>query len=283
MAMVVQSRESETDLETGNLSDVFDYVSEEQLPDVHWLKRLRLKHPRRDLRCLPVSTRRLKRCCDLVIASLLLILLAPVMLVVAVLVRLTSSGPIIFCQTRVGLNLRRPGSDRRQQRGGVPEGQIERRQPGRDRRREFLYGRHFVLYKFRTMRNDAEKDGARFAVEGDARVTSIGGVLRKTRLDELPQLWTVLGGVMSLGGARAVRPEVIEVLSDEIPNYLNRLGLKPGLTGVAQVVNGYDNDLEGFRRKVAFDLLYLQNCCVWNDFMILLRTIGVVLTGRGAI
>ncbi|QDU37244.1 UDP-N-acetylgalactosamine-undecaprenyl-phosphate N-acetylgalactosaminephosphotransferase [Maioricimonas rarisocia] len=283
MATVMQPRESETDLETRNLSDVFDFACEEQLPDVSWLRRLNLERPRQDLRCLPMSTRRLKRIGDLIIASLLLILLAPVMLVVAVLVRLTSPGPIIFRQTRVGLNLRRPGSDRRQQRNGVPEGQTERRQPGRDRRREFLYGRHFVLYKFRTMRNDAEKDGARFAVEGDARVTIIGGVLRKTRLDELPQLWNVLRGDMTLVGPRPERPEFIEELSDEIPNYLNRLGLKPGLTGVAQVVNGYDNDLAGFRRKVAFDLLYLQNCCLWNDFMILLRTIGVVLTGRGAI
>lgn len=283
MATVMQPPRSRVDLAPRNLSDVYDYASDEHLPDVPWLRRLNLNRPRRDIRCLPLSTRRMKRVVDVVLSSLLLVLLSPVMLVVALLVRLTSPGPIIFRQTRVGLNLRRPGSDRRQRRRGLPHGQVERRQPGRDRRRECLYGRHFVLYKFRTMRTDAEKDGARFAVEGDARVTSIGNVLRKTRLDELPQLWNVLRGDMSLVGPRPERPEFIEELSDEIPNYLNRLGLKPGLSGVAQVVNGYDNDLAGFRRKVAFDLLYLQNCCLWNDFMILLRTIGVVLTGRGAI
>ena len=131
------------------------------------------------------------------------------------------------------------------------------------------------------MREDAEKDGARFAVAGDSRVTPIGGFLRKTRLDELPQLWNVLRGEMSLVGPRPERPEFIEDLSRQIPGYLQRLGLKPGLTGVAQVVNGYDNNLESFRRKVAFDLLYLQNCCLTNDLKILARTVGVVLTGQG--
>jgi lipopolysaccharide/colanic/teichoic acid biosynthesis glycosyltransferase len=133
------------------------------------------------------------------------------------------------------------------------------------------------------MRVDAEKNGAQFAQKNDRRVTSIGGFLRKTRLDELPQLWNVLRGEMSLVGPRPERPEFIEKLSSEIPDYLARLGLQPGLTGVAQVVNGYDNDIEGFRRKVAYDLLYLQNCCVRNDFQILLRTVRVVLTGSGAL
>ena len=88
--------------------------------------------------------------------------------------------------------------------------------------------------------------------------------MRKSRLDELPQLWNVIRGDMSLVGPRPERPEFIENLSDEIPDYLQRLGLKPGLTGVAQIVNGYDNNLESFRRKVAFDLMYLRNCCLWN-------------------
>src|SRR5690606_20869362 len=97
------------------------------------------------------------------------------------------------------------------------------------------YGRPFTLYKFRTMRTDAEKNGARFAVKGDPRVTPIGRFLRKTRLDELPQLWNVLRGEMSLVGPRPERPEFIEKLSEEIPDYLQRLGLRPGLTGVAQI------------------------------------------------
>ena len=152
-----------------------------------------------------------------------------------------------------------------------------------DRRQEFAYGKPFVLYKFRTMRVDAESQGARLAVPGDPRVTPVGRFLRLTRLDELPQLWNVLRGDMSLVGPRPERPEFIETLSQHIPGYLQRLGLKPGLTGLAQILNGYDNNLAGFRRKVALDLLYLQNCCLWNDLKILWRTIGVVLTGKGAL
>lgn len=221
-----------------------------------------------------------KRVTDCCISAIALVLLFPVMLIVAVLVKLTSPGAAIFYQTRVGLNLR-DYDDRRVNPGSPPEETGERRTSKTDRRGSFTYGRHFTLYKFRTMRNDAEKDGAKFAVEGDSRVTPIGGFLRKTRLDELPQLWNVLRGEMSLVGPRPERPEFIEELSDHIPNYLQRLGLKPGLTGVAQVVNGYDNDIESFRRKVAFDLLYLQNCCLKNDLKILFRTIGVVVYRKG--
>ena len=133
------------------------------------------------------------------------------------------------------------------------------------------------------MRTGAEKHGAQFATNGDPRVTSIGRFLRKTRLDELPQLYNVLKCEMTLVGPRPERQEFMEELSDEIPNYLERLGLKPGLTGPTQVMNGYDNNIESFRRKVALDLLYLQNCCLWNDIKILFRTIRVVLTGSGAL
>ncbi|MEJ7592313.1 MAG: sugar transferase, partial [Planctomycetaceae bacterium] len=138
-------------------------------------------------------------------------------------------------------------------------------------------------YKFRTMRDDAEQNGAQFALEGDPRITRIGRLLRRTRIDELPQLWNILKGEMSLIGPRPERPEFMEQLQEQIPNFIDRLGLKPGLTGIAQVVNGYDNELEGFRRKVSYDLLYLQNCCLWNDIKILFRTIRVVITGEGAL
>jgi lipopolysaccharide/colanic/teichoic acid biosynthesis glycosyltransferase len=160
---------------------------------------------------------------------------------------------------------------------------LDRREKSNDRRQSTAYGKPFLLYKFRTMHVDAEKHGAQFATRGDPRVTSIGRFLRKSRLDELPQLWNVLKGEMSLVGPRPERPEFIKQLSDEIPGYLLRLGIKPGLTGLAQIINGYDNDLAGFRRKVALDLLYLQNCCLKNDLKILFRTIGVVLTGKGAL
>ena len=248
-----------------------------------WLTPQNSEYPRYDVRCVPLMTRLFKRTLDIVVSVTMLILLAPVMAIVAVLVKLTSPGPALFKQTRVGLNLRRPGPDRRQRHEGPPAGIDERRQEGSDRRTEFAYGRHFTLYKFRTMRNDAEKNGAQFAVKGDPRVTPIGRFLRKTRLDELPQLINVLRGEMSLVGPRPERPEFIRELSEEIPDYLDRLGLKPGLTGVAQILNGYDNELESFRRKVAFDLHYLQNCTAWNDFKILVRTIAVVITGSGAL
>ena len=107
--------------------------------------------------------------------------------------------------------------------------------------------------------------------------------MRRTRLDELPQLWNVLRGDMSLVGPRPERPEFIEELTAEVPNYLDRLQLKPGVTGVAQIVNGYDNNIDSFKRKVAYDLLYLRNFCLWDDLKILTRTIFVVLTGKGAL
>ena len=133
------------------------------------------------------------------------------------------------------------------------------------------------------MRNDAEQNGAQFTQEGDPRITPVGRLLRRTRVDELPQLWNILKGDMSLIGPRPERPEFMLILQEQIPSFIDRLGLKPGLTGIAQVVNGYENETEGFRRKVSYDLLYLQNCCVWNDIKILFRTIRVVITGEGAL
>ena len=204
------------------------------------------------------------------------------MLLVAIMVKLTSPGPMIFSQVRTGLNLRTGKKKDRRQKSQLPDGMADRR-TNHDRRRESAFGKPFVLYKFRTMRTDAEKNGAQFACTNDPRITPIGKFLRKTRLDELPQLWNVLRGEMTLVGPRPERPEFIEELSNEIPDYLYRLGLKPGLTGPAQVINGYDNNIDSFRRKVALDLLYLQNCCSWNDVKILFRTIGVVFTGKGAL
>ncbi len=263
--------------------DLFDQFSPcEELLDTAWLTRLDLDSPRRDVRCLSRSERFRKRAMDVVGASILLVVTAPVMLLFAALVRLTSPGPVIYRQERVGLNLRTGKKrDRRGEDTGPPEGQADRRSAA-DRRASSNFGRPFVLYKFRSMRNDAERGGAKLADKDDPRVTQVGRWMRVTRIDELPQLINVLKGDMSLVGPRPERPVFIEQLSSQIPDYLQRLGLKPGLTGVAQVLNGYDNDLESFRRKVAYDLLYLQNCCLRNDLKILLRTVVVVLTGHGA-
>jgi lipopolysaccharide/colanic/teichoic acid biosynthesis glycosyltransferase len=265
-----------------NLSDVAGCFETLQEIPVEWLSQLNLGQPRRGLECLDENTRVSKRFLDVVAATTLLVLLAPAMFFVALLVRLTSPGPVIFRQLRVGLNQQRPRSERCRSDAASLSVRGEPRRSCRDRRQVANYGRPFVLYKFRTMRVDAEKHGVRFAVQGDVRVTPIGRFLRLSRLDELPQLWNVLRGEMSLVGPRPERPEFIAELTRQVPGYLDRLGLKPGLTGLAQVVNGYDNNIERFRRKVALDLLYLQNCCVWNDLKIMLRTVAVVLTGKGA-
>ncbi len=270
----------------GELTDlVEEYAVSQDLPPADWLLTLHLERPRKTVRCLSERTRLLKRGLDLVVSSIMLVALAPAMACVALLVWCTSPGPIIFCQVRTGLNYRKPRRDRRRNLGEdvLPAGVESCRRMSQDRRGATGYGKPFMLYKFRTMRIDAEKNGAQFAVRGDSRVTPVGRFLRKTRLDELPQLWNVLRGEMSLVGPRPERPVFIESLSEEIPGYLQRLGLKPGLTGLAQVINGYDNDIESFRRMVALDLLYLQNCCLWNDLKILVRTVGVVLTGKGAL
>lgn len=270
----------------GELSDlVKGYMDADVWRSTDWLTRLDLDEPRVDVRCLSERTRLCKRILDIIVSSIMLVVLSPLLLFLVIVVKLSSPGPAIFKQTRVGLNLRnQTKTDRRKEQLDLSEvGIATDRRTHADRRDETGYGMPFTLYKFRTMTVDAEKNGAQFAVQGDPRVTRLGRFMRKTRLDELPQLWNVLKGEMTLVGPRPERPEFIEGLSKEIPNYLNRLGLKPGLTGVAQIVNGYDNNVEGFRRKVSLDLMYLQNCCFWNDLKILFRTIRVILTGSGAL
>jgi lipopolysaccharide/colanic/teichoic acid biosynthesis glycosyltransferase len=255
-----------------------------ELEGIDWLTRLPLSAPRENVRCLPMSLRISKRCVDILGSLILLVITSPIMLAAVAAIKLTSPGPVIYSQTRVGLNLRKKKkTDRRLQSQGLLADMSDRRRPNRDRRELNNFGRPFTIYKFRTMRTDAERHGAQFASDGDSRITPIGRLLRRTRIDELPQLWNILRGDMSLIGPRPERPEFMMQLQTQIPNFMDRLGLKPGLTGIAQVVNGYDNELEGFRRKVSYDLLYLQNCCVWNDIKILLRTIRVVITGEGAL
>ena len=253
-------------------------------PSAEWMTLLKLEQPPTNLQSLSRSTRMIKRSMDLTGAIGLLVLMAPMMLLVGLLIALTSPGGVLFRQRRVGLNLRCRVERRRSLTRRFFHSQQERRNlVETDRRQLAAYGRPFMMYKFRTMRTDAENNGPQFAVEADPRVTWLGRFLRKSRFDELPQLWNVIRGEMSLVGPRPERPEFIEGLSEMIPDYLQRLGIKPGLTGVAQVVNGYDNELDGFRRKVMFDLLYLQNCCLKNDLKILFRTIWVVLSGKGAV
>lgn len=145
-----------------------------------------------------------------------------------------------------------------------------------------LHGQRFTVLKFRSMVRDAERDGkAQWAVKNDARVTRVGRILRKTRLDELPQVINVLRGEMSLVGPRPERPQFIDKLQKQIPFYRTRLAAKPGLTGWAQVNYGYGSTTEDALIKLQYDLFYLKHQSVWFDLKILLRTIGVVVKMKG--
>lgn len=267
----------------GNFSEVVQqFMVDRQEPNTPWLSRLDLDEPRYNVDSLPVSYRISKRIVDVAGSIFLGLLLAPVWIIFPIVIKMTSGpGPIIFTQTRVGLNNRKNDDEL----SGTGDSSDDRMVPfgGADRRTKFAYGKPFTLYKFRTMRNDAEKDGAQFAQENDVRVTRLGKFMRMTRIDEIPQLVNVLRGEMSLVGPRPERPFFVDQLSKEIPNYLNRLGLRPGLTGIAQIENGYDTDTESFHRKVAYDLQYLQHCSLKNDLIILFRTIHVIVTGKGAL
>jgi sugar transferase (PEP-CTERM system associated) len=189
-----------------------------------------------------------KRAFDIFCASLLLVLTAPLMLVTALLIKLESPGPVLYRQERTGLD-----------------------------------GRSFSIAKFRSMRNDAEKDGKPvWASANDARVTRVGAVIRKLRIDELPQLFNVLVGEMSLVGPRPERPYFVEQLTREIPFYALRHSVKPGVTGWAQVRYPYGATVEDSQEKLQYDLYYVKNHTLFLDLVVLMETVSVVLTGRGA-
>ena len=190
--LLLENPKQELLLKDTDLSDIVSGYSEE-LPQTGWLTQLHLQQPRENLKCLPLSTRISKRVLDIVVASGLLLLCGPIMIAAAVMVKLTSPGNMIYSQVRIGLNLRKKKTaDRRVSMESLPKGKEDRRGQGQDRRGNENYGLPFTMYKFRTMRNNAEKKGAQFAQAGDPRVTSIGRFLRRTRIDELPQLWLSL-------------------------------------------------------------------------------------------
>ncbi|MDD2711760.1 MAG: TIGR03013 family PEP-CTERM/XrtA system glycosyltransferase [Simplicispira sp.] len=185
---------------------------------------------------------------DMTAAIFLLLLASPVMIVTALLIYIESGGPIFYRQERVG-----------------------------------RHGKTFNVIKFRSMRNDAEKDGTpRWASAGDFRVTRIGKFIRKMRIDELPQLFCILKGDMSLVGPRPERPFFVDRLTLEIPYYSVRHSIKPGLTGWAQVRYHYGASIEDSGQKLQYDLYYVKNHSWFLDIVILFETIGVVLTGKGA-
>jgi len=189
-----------------------------------------------------------KRTFDIVVSGTLLILAAPVIALAALLIALEDDGPIIYRQDRLGYR-----------------------------------GRHFTLYKLRSMSKDAEKDGrATWAAKNDARVTRVGRWLRRTRIDELPQLVNVLKGEMSFVGPRPERPEFVAMLTEQIPYYAVRHSVKPGLTGWAQVRYSYGATVEQAVRKLEYDLYYVKNHTLLLDLVILLETVRVVLLAEGA-
>ena len=176
-----------------------------------------------------------------------LLLFLPIFPFVVLLVRLSSSGPIFFRQTRVG-----------------------------------LAGKNFTVYKFRTMRTDAEVSGAKWATKDDPRVTRVGMFMRKTRLDEVPQLWNVLRGDMGFVGPRPERPEFVPWLSEQIPYFNLRHMIRPGLTGWAQVRYGYGATLAQSREKLEFDLYYIKHMTLGLDLLIMFETVKTIIRRQGA-
>ena len=200
------------------------------------------------------------------VAIVLLVLTAPVWLLIGILIKLTSRGPVLYHQTRVGLDLRRSGI-----------------RPNDPRRRADVGGRPFTIYKFRTMYPGAENGtGAVWASADDPRITPVGRVLRQYRLDELPQLINVLRGDMNLVGPRPERPSIVTELRKEIPHYQQRHRTLPGITGHAQVNLQYDASLDDVKKKVDHDLEYLGKASAWEDFKIMIKTIPVMLFRRGS-
>ena len=190
---------------------------------------------------LTAEQRVLKRILDIAVAVTALIILSPVMLITAVMIKLDSKGPVLYSQERVG-----------------------------------LYGKTFFVHKFRSMKQDAEaKCGPVLAAEGDTRITKFGRLMRATRLDELPQLFNVLKGEMSIVGPRPERPFFVKQFIAQKPEYDYRHNVKPGITGLAQIAGKYNTSAYD---KLIYDLLYIQDVSVKTDLMIMLQTFKVLLT-----
>ncbi len=196
---------------------------------------------------MPVWEKKLKRLMDIFISLLLLLITSPILIIAAVAIKIDSEGPVLFKQERLGQN-----------------------------------GKPFKVLKFRSMIKDAEKyTGPVWSQKDDPRVTRLGKFVRKARIDEIPQMVNVLKGEMSLVGPRPEREFFVEKLSKEIPYYKRRLKVRPGVTGWAQIKHKYDESIEDVKIKLRYDLFYIENMSIRMDFKILLRTVFVVLFGKG--
>lgn len=217
-----------------------------------------------------------KRAFDIFVSIAALALVAPVLVVAAIAIKLDSPGPVFFEQERIGLNRRR----RERRARSAPVGIDDR--SGADRRKSMHPGRPFKIYKFRTMVQDAERFGPALACARDPRITRTGRFMRKTRIDELPQFLNVIRGDMSIVGPRPERSFFINKARVEVPHFTMRLLVKPGITGLAQVENGYTSSIDEMKHKLYYDLKYIADFSVWQELRILFKTVYVVVTGKGA-
>lgn len=216
----------------------------------------------------------IKRFLDIICALSGIVLSFIFFLILPVMIKLDSKGPVFYMQVRVGQNRRK--NNRR-----IVDTCITGNRRNGERRKENQYGKTFVIYKFRTMREDAEKKcGPIWASDNDPRITSLGRILRATHLDELPQLFNILKGDMSIVGPRPERPHFVNNFARVIPDYADRLTIKPGLTGLAQIKTGYDYSIESVKEKLTFDLEYCQNGNIGSYFKIIFLTLVKSVLGK---
>lgn len=227
---------------------------------------------------IPSTFDRIKRVFDIVVAGAALVILSPIILAATILIKIESEGSIFYMQERIGLNRRR--EDRREVGSSSYDGPDRRAR--NDRRKKIHAGKPFNIYKLRTMRMDAEKAGPTLSSKGDPRITKIGQLLRRTRIDELPQFINVIQGDMSIVGPRPERSFFINQVRQEVPEFPLRLKVKPGITGLAQVEDGYTETVEQMTGKLYYDLKYIARLSIVQEIKILFKTVYVVISGKGA-
>jgi lipopolysaccharide/colanic/teichoic acid biosynthesis glycosyltransferase len=208
----------------------------------------------------------LRRFLNIAVAAVGIVLTTPLLLLIAIAIKLTSKGPVIYTQPRVGM-------DRRFDQGRGPQD---------PRRRQDLGGRIFTIYKFRTMKARPASAKQVWAGSSDPRITSVGKLLRRTRLDELPQLFNVLKGDMNIVGPRPEQPEIFQNLQQEVGRYRHRQRVLPGITGLAQVTLPYDQSVDDVRKKVNLDLEYIRDRSAAKDLMIMAKTMPVMVFRKGS-